>query len=249
MRTLGSAAALSALGHGSVLAVLLLWPSAPVEGPAPITVEFVVQAPAERGPEAPPGLTPATEPTSAAIPTAPPPPPAPSVVAEAPSPPVMAATQPAEPEPLRPGRKPRAAPAPAAPDPTPAPQASEATTAPAETGDGPGRMAALSAEQVIAPAPTAGSTAQGALPEGDNPPPAYPPRARREGLEGRVTLQVAVAADGTAAAVSVRQTSGHALLDRAAVTAVEQWRFRPASQGGRAVTGSTDVTVRFVLMD
>ena len=39
------------------------------------------------------------------------------------------------------------------------------------------------------------------------------------------------------------------LEHRAAVTAVEQWRFRPASQGGRAVTGSTDVTVRFVLTD
>lgn len=110
-------------------------------------------------------------------------------------------------------------------------------------------MAALSAEQASAPAPTAGSTAQSAMPEGDNPPPAYPPRARREGLEGRVILQVAVGADGTASAVSVRQTSGHAVLDRAAVTAVEQWRFRPASQGGRAVTGSTDVTVRFVLTD
>jgi protein TonB len=82
-----------------------------------------------------------------------------------------------------------------------------------------------------------------------NPPPRYPSTARRRGLEGRVVLRVHVDADGTANRVEVMESSGHALLDRAARRAVLRWRFVPARLAGVPVTGTVDVPVTFRLKD
>ncbi len=82
-----------------------------------------------------------------------------------------------------------------------------------------------------------------------NPLPDYPRQARREGWEGRVVLSVAVAVHGHATSVAVRQTSGYAILDEAALAAVRRWRFEPARRGGVPVTASVDVPIRFRLDD
>jgi len=79
--------------------------------------------------------------------------------------------------------------------------------------------------------------------------PRYPYLARRRGQEGRVVLRVQVTADGEAAAVQLRQSSGYRLLDKAAVEAVKTWRFVPARRGGLAVAGSVEVPVSFKLRD
>lgn len=82
-----------------------------------------------------------------------------------------------------------------------------------------------------------------------NPPPRYPYLARRRGQEGRVLLRVRVSSAGNAAAVSIRRSSGYRLLDDAAVEAVREWRFVPASRGGSPVAGAVDVPVSFKLTD
>lgn len=48
----------------------------------------------------------------------------------------------------------------------------------------------------------------------------YPPLARRRGLEGRVVLRLAINTAGEADALFVTESSGHAILDRAALQLV-----------------------------
>lgn len=58
-------------------------------------------------------------------------------------------------------------------------------------------------------------------------PPAYPTLARRRGWEGSVLLDLHVAADGTVSEATVATSSGHVMLDDAALRAVRTWRFVP----------------------
>lgn len=81
----------------------------------------------------------------------------------------------------------------------------------------------------------------------DNPLPRYPWRARRQGIEGRVVIRLMVAADGKPARISILQSSGYAILDRAAVRTFRDWRFRPATRAGIAVASSLDVPISFRL--
>ncbi len=68
-----------------------------------------------------------------------------------------------------------------------------------------------------------------------SPPVVYPPQALRAGVEGSVTLQVAIAADGTVAqAVPV---SGPEPLRQAAVDNVRQWLFEGTPQQTRIDVG------------
>lgn len=60
---------------------------------------------------------------------------------------------------------------------------------------------------------------------GENPPPEYPRRAIRLAIEGRVLIEVAVDAQGKVTGCKVVRSSGHAILDRAALKAVRSWRF------------------------
>ncbi len=82
-----------------------------------------------------------------------------------------------------------------------------------------------------------------------NPAPRYPMAARRRGQEGRVLLRVLVTPAGQAGSVSLLRTSGHRLLDKAAMAAVEDWRFVPARQGGAAIESMIDVPIAFKLTD
>ena len=82
-----------------------------------------------------------------------------------------------------------------------------------------------------------------------NAPPRYPHLARRRGQEGRVVLRVEVDADGAAAAVRIRRSSGHRLLDAAAIEAVRGWRFLPAKRAGTSVAGVLDVPVSFKITE
>jgi protein TonB len=80
-------------------------------------------------------------------------------------------------------------------------------------------------------------------------PPAYPEMARRRGQQGRVVLHVDVSAEGMPVTVAVVETSGFASLDAAAMTAVQRWRFVPATRGGTPVPAVAEVPVRFRLTD
>lgn len=77
-----------------------------------------------------------------------------------------------------------------------------------------------------------------------NPPPDYPPQARRRGLEGEALLEITVLPDGLCGDARVVECSGSSLFGEAALAAVRSWRFRPAVRGGQAVAAV--VPVRFV---
>ncbi len=77
----------------------------------------------------------------------------------------------------------------------------------------------------------------------------YPLAARRAGAQGRVVLNVEVLADGVSGQLQVHQSSGHAILDRAALTSVKTWRFVPARRGGRNVTEWFKIPILFSLKD
>lgn len=81
----------------------------------------------------------------------------------------------------------------------------------------------------------------------NNPPPAYPPMARRMGEEGKVMLRVLVTPEGTAGEVRIQTSSGSSVFDDAALDAVRHWRFVPARQGDNSVAAWVQVPVVFKL--
>jgi protein TonB len=59
--------------------------------------------------------------------------------------------------------------------------------------------------------------------------PDYPRGAERRGVEGSVTIRYTVAADGTVTEAEVVQATPEGVFDRAALNAVESWRYEPAA--------------------
>jgi protein TonB len=82
-----------------------------------------------------------------------------------------------------------------------------------------------------------------------NPLPKYPRIARRKGWEGKVWLHVRVSAVGLVEEVTVERSSGYKSLDRAALKAVQNWRFYPVQQGLIPVAGEARVPVRFEIQE
>ncbi|QBQ98879.1 energy transducer TonB [Paraburkholderia pallida] len=80
-----------------------------------------------------------------------------------------------------------------------------------------------------------------------NPAPDYPAFAQDQGWEGHVILRVHVLASGTPDVVQLKTSSGHRLLDDAAVAAVRRWAFVPAKRGEDAVDGWVNVPIDFKL--
>ncbi|MBI5685339.1 MAG: energy transducer TonB [Verrucomicrobia bacterium] len=79
--------------------------------------------------------------------------------------------------------------------------------------------------------------------------PAYPRVAKIQGWEGVTVLRLEVLEDGAVGKVELVQSSGHSVLDEAAIRAVQRWRFEPARRGNSAVTCSIEVPIRFKLGD
>ncbi len=77
------------------------------------------------------------------------------------------------------------------------------------------------------------------------PAPIYPPLAKAAHVQGAVTLQVLVGEDGHV--VNAKVTSGHPLLQQAAVQAVMRWRFTPTLLSGQPVKVTGVVTCNFTL--
>jgi protein TonB len=80
-----------------------------------------------------------------------------------------------------------------------------------------------------------------------NEPPLYPLRARRLGYEGIVMLKVLIDEDGRVDDLRVLKSSGHRVLDRAALSAVKKWLFEPGTEGGVEKKMWVKIPVRFDL--
>jgi TonB family protein len=80
-----------------------------------------------------------------------------------------------------------------------------------------------------------------------NRPPVYPLDAVRRRLQGVVLLQLRITAQGKVEDVKLIQSSGHPILDNAAIDAVASWQGRPARRWGQAVTSVERLPIRFRL--
>jgi TonB family protein len=78
-----------------------------------------------------------------------------------------------------------------------------------------------------------------------HPRPSYPNLAQRAGLQGVVKLQVRVKQDGSVEAEKVLE--GEPALADAAISAVNQWRAKPAWMNGKPVEVISTVTFNFQL--
>jgi protein TonB len=77
-----------------------------------------------------------------------------------------------------------------------------------------------------------------------NRPPVFPRESELRGERGAVIVVIHVSEAGQAVGAEVANSSGHALLDKAAVDAVLKWHFRPALKDGKAVP--FDMPMRFI---
>jgi len=80
----------------------------------------------------------------------------------------------------------------------------------------------------------------------DGPHPRYPEQARSEGINGAVVMEVVIGEDGSVREVEVVQSNAN-VLSEAAVEAVEQWTFKPATLEGVPVAVRYILTVNFRL--
>ncbi len=83
--------------------------------------------------------------------------------------------------------------------------------------------------------------------EPSNPRTVYPELARKRGQEGIARVRCEINAAGIVTNASLAQSSGHRLLDEAALKTVRKWRFKPALSNGQAVAGNVIVPVEFRL--
>lgn len=127
--------------------------------------------------------------------------------------------------------------APPAPQPVAPVQAAAAPDAPRGVSEpqppAPPATAPVAATSVTPPTPSPAVQ----LPSSDaeylqNPKPDYPRMSRRLGEHGKVVLRVLITVDGTAQQVELKQSSGFARLDAAAMDAVGRWRYVPGKRGG-----------------
>jgi periplasmic protein TonB len=75
--------------------------------------------------------------------------------------------------------------------------------------------------------------------------PLYPPIARSAGISGVVQLIGTISKDGTIR--DLQLVSGHPMLARAAMEAVQQWVYRPTMLNGNPVEVIAPIEVRFTL--
>jgi len=78
-------------------------------------------------------------------------------------------------------------------------------------------------------------------------PPVYPRIARESGWEGTVLVRVIIQADGSSDGIRVRKSSGHHVLDDAAIVAVKNWQFVPAKDGNIPVRSVIEIPIHFDL--
>ena len=155
------------------------------------------------------------------------------------------------------------APPPAAPPESPAmPPATEAERGPLAATQAPDSAQVSSASPVPDVTPSQApnqsenenrvgeTTAQRVLPQvitARRVAPIYPATSRRRSEEGDVVLDVLVGADGRVTQITVAGSSDFERLDKAAVAAVQQWRFVPGRVAGEPQAMRLRVPIRFQL--
>jgi protein TonB len=94
-----------------------------------------------------------------------------------------------------------------------------------------------------APIPVGGDVRQARLIS--SIPPLYPALAKTQHIEGAVRVDALVDENGRVSSMKV--VSGPTLLQQAAMDAVRQWKYQPATLDGKAVPMHLTVTLQFKL--
>lgn len=66
-------------------------------------------------------------------------------------------------------------------------------------------------------------------------PPLYPPRAKRMGIEGKVTVEFTITTDGSVEDAKIVQADPPGVFDRSVLRAIRRWKFLPRQVNGRAI--------------
>lgn len=126
--------------------------------------------------------------------------------------------------------------------------AAQPATPVAEHASGkPGTKTAAVAAQAGAAAKPAKGSRPATLPDAvkQTGRPRYPASAAEAGMSGRVVLIVDVAADGSVADVRVESSQPQGVFDQNSLAAVQQWKFVPALENGKAVPTRVRVPIDF----
>jgi protein TonB len=107
------------------------------------------------------------------------------------------------------------------------------------------RTVATAAKPAAAAPVSAGPVAATSLKRTKTVAPDFPESARRKGLTGWVEVVFTVTPKGTVADAEVRSSSPEEVFDDAAVKAVKQWRFEPATKDGQPVATRTMIRLKF----
>jgi len=78
-------------------------------------------------------------------------------------------------------------------------------------------------------------------------PPQYPLKARREGIQGYVTMEFTIRSDGSVTDIEVVGSNPEGMFEQAAMRALSRWKFEPREQGGQKVSRRARQTIRFTL--
>lgn len=88
--------------------------------------------------------------------------------------------------------------------------------------------------------------------ETDSPPapmnktqPTYPSSLLKKGIGGKVLVTCIVDPDGQVTGTTIKQSSGHPDLDKAAINAVNKWKFKPGTKNGRKIKAVCVVPFNF----
>ena len=103
-------------------------------------------------------------------------------------------------------------------------------------------------QPVLHPVVTAKQLHQSVMMEGNlihRVEPQYPAIAKQIRLQGSVIIRAMISREGAIERTEV--VSGPSLLARAAVDAVNQWKYRPYYLNGEPIEVETQITVNFVL--
>ena len=125
--------------------------------------------------------------------------------------------------------------------------------APTPTTTAPQAVSSLASTQPAVATPPAPPPAPKLLPDDavqylQAPQLVYPPLSMRRRETGLVIVRAYVGTEGGAPrSVQVEQSSGHPRLDQAALSAVQQARFRPYAEKGQPVEGWALIPIRFEL--
>lgn len=79
--------------------------------------------------------------------------------------------------------------------------------------------------------------------------PVYPASARARGIEGFVTLEFVIEADGRVSGANVVESRPAGIFDESSLRAVSSWRFQPGKMDGRPVPVKVRQTLNFKLKE